>query len=342
MSTGTLDPTASLDLEFRHLVDELTRRGLFAGGIGAAALLALAACGSPGAGDDDATSPSPSTRRVSTIHGDVDVPADPRRVVTVTFVGTANLLDVGVTPVGGVTAGVDFLPRYQAALGSMPIVADSAGKVELEKIASLEPDLIVGSDWPDAAQALLPYDELRRIAPTALFEQGPSVGNWADQAHGYADAVNRLDRLAPLREKFLATQQSIAATYATLLGALRWEVINAAQDAWYRYSPAASHCTILGGAGFRFTEASTAQRDSFAKLSYEQLGQLRAASAIGLGRAVNPTWQTSLTSQQLYTRLPAVENGHVVNLTWFFPSSYGTAQALLEQVEPALAQWQNS
>lgn len=328
----------SIDTDLASLIDALTRRGFIGGALATAALIGLSGCA------DDAdkaarTTGKSGTRKVSTIHGEIDVPAQPTRVVTVSFVGTANLLDLGVTPVGGVTGSVEFLPAFTSKLDAMPIVADTAGQVDLEKVASLNPDLIVGSDWTNASQALLPYDDLRQIAPTALFEQGPSVGNWPNQAHGYADAVNRLADLTTLREKFLKEQSRIKSTYAGLLGKLRWEVINAAQSGLYRYSTAASHCKILAGAGFEFTEGAAALDKSFVQLSYEQLGDLKSASAIGLGRAVDQAWETSLTSQQLFQQLDAVQDDRVVHLKWFFPSSYGTAMALLSQVEPALITW---
>lgn len=330
---------ADIDSEFQEIVDELTRRGFLTGTLGAAALLGLAACGSAGTSGQEDTEAG-ATRAVRTIHGPVDVPARPRRVVAVSFIGTANLLDLGVTPVGGVTGGVDFLPQYATKLAAMPLVADSAGKVDLEKLASLEPDLIVGSDWTDASQALLPYDKLREIAPTAVFEQAPSVGNWADQARGYADAVNLLGDLSPLEQRLRDEQRRLRTTYAELLGELRWEIVNAGETSWYRYSTAASHCKVLAGAGFRFTEAAASQKQAFADLSYEELGQLDAASAIGLGRSLDDTWQTALTRQTLFQRLPAVKDDRLVPLRWFFPSSYGTALALLTQVESTLTAWQ--
>ncbi|GAB3928768.1 hypothetical protein GCM10011575_13320 [Microlunatus endophyticus] len=340
--TSLVNPTIlEVDTEFAGIADELTRRGFLAGGLGSAALLGLAACGS--SDSESSTAPSGAgTRQVNTIHGKVDVPSDPKRVVAVSFIGTANLLDLGVTPVGGTTGGVEFLPDYKARLAAMPLVADSSGKVDLEAIAALHPDLIVGSDWASGSPALLPYTKLREIAPTAVFEQAPSVGNWTDQAHGYADAVNKIEALEPLRQKFLAVQERIRTTYADLLQTLRWEIINAGDDGWYRYSTSASHCKVLAGAGFRFTDAAAAQETAFAQLSNEQLGQLRPASAIGLGRSVNTSWDKSLTGQKLFQRLPAVKNDHLTRLKWFFPSSYGTARALLTQIEPILTTWNNA
>ncbi|HVV31209.1 MAG TPA: ABC transporter substrate-binding protein [Mycobacteriales bacterium] len=338
MSTPSLLDRAITDADFARIVDELTRRGFLTGAVGTAAMLGLAACGSSGSDAVD----GPGTRDIPTIHGPVRVPAHPTRVVTVSFVGTANLLDVGVVPIGGVTAGVEFLPQYAAALKSMPLVANEAGDVQLETVASLKPDLIVGSDWADAGKSLLPYAKLSAIAPTALFAQAASVGNWADQATEYADAVNRTSRLGPLRNAFTEKQRVIRRSYPELLASQRWELINAASGGWYRYSAQASHSQVLAAAGITFAPGAVGQKEAFAKLSYEQLGRLEDATVIGMGRAVDPAWAKTLTDQPLFTRLPAVQSGHLYDLQWFFPSSYGTATALLEQAEGILRRLQGT
>jgi len=339
MTTDVLAHPPDTDPEFARIVDELTRRGFLAGVAGSAALLGLTACGTRGGATGSGTSPSRSTRTVSTIHGDVAVPANPARVVTVSFVGAANLLDLGVTPIGGVTAGVEFLPDYQSKLATMPLVANTAGQVQLETVASLRPDLIVGSDWADPSKALLPYEKLTTIAPTALFEQAASVGNWETQAQGYAEAVNCLDKLAPLRDALTDAQEQIRRTYADLLRTQRWVLINASASGWYRYSAQASHAKVLAGAGVQFTPDATHQKAAFEQLSFEQLGQLADADVIGLGRAADAAWQDALTGQQLFRELPAVRAGHRYDMKWFFPSSYRTALALLDQVEPVLRDW---
>lgn len=329
---------ATVDAQFARIVDELTRRGFLGGALGSAALLGLAACGS-GSGPDQAVASDSGTRTVTTIHGPIRVPAHPTRVVTVSFIGTANLLDLGLTPVGGVTASVQFLPQYSRQLAAMTIVADAAGQIQLETVASLRPDLIVGSDWAEASKALLPYDKLRQIAPTALVPQAASVGNWTEQAHDYADAVNRLGTLAPLQAAYTDEQQRIRTSYGDQLATQKWVLINASQTGWYRYSTQASHCKVLAGAGVRFTPSAEKQAESFEQLSFEQLGQLADADVIGLGRAADPTWQNALTSQPLFRDLPAVKAGHLYDLKWFFPSSYGTARALLDQLDPILSRW---
>ncbi len=114
--------------------------------------------------------------------GPVTFDAPPERVVTLDWALTEDLLDLGVTP-----AGAPELGLYAEWVGDPAIpdgVADVGLRTEpnLERIAALEPDVILSSDL-DPAQA----DTLERIAPTLVFDA------WAEDH----------DNVAAAREIFL-------------------------------------------------------------------------------------------------------------------------------------------
>ena len=143
--TQTLAP---VDPEFAAIVDELTRRGFLTGAAGAAALLGLTACGSSGhdAGGSSSAA-APTTRTVSTAKGNVTVPADPKRIVAVQPTALATLLDIGVGVVGAYDQGADYIsPRYKAKWQAAPKIG-TAGQIDVEKVAALHPDLIIGLDY---------------------------------------------------------------------------------------------------------------------------------------------------------------------------------------------------
>ncbi len=93
MTQALLHPDT--DAEFARIVDELTRRGFLAGGLGTAAVLGLAGCG-------NGTAPvaAPTTRVVKTTKGPVTVPADPQRVVCLDSYSSQIMLTLGITPAG--------------------------------------------------------------------------------------------------------------------------------------------------------------------------------------------------------------------------------------------------
>ena len=278
-----------------------------------------------------------TTRTVETIHGPVEIPTAPTRVVALNFVDTANLLDLGVTPVGGTTAGVSFLPEYADAIAAMPDVINVDGSVNLELVASLEPDLIIGSDWLDASQQYMPYDELATIAPTALFEWQQAAGNWPDQAAHFADAVGKSSELEALKSDYEAQAEEISTTYADLLASQQWALVQGGQGEWYYYTPNSSHGRVLADAGVQFAPIQTAEEGGFVTMSSEQVAELAPADVI----AINANESAAdglvlLEGEPLWPTLPAVQNEQVFPLQWFFPTSYKVSMALLDELTATL------
>lgn len=119
----------------------------------------LAACG----GSDENTSDKKEekeaeTRIYKSETGDVKVPANPKRIISVPSTYTGNLLALGITPVG-VTADVKDNKFYEGKLDDVEeITADS-----VEKIFELEPDLIIST--PDNKN----NKKYAEIAPTVVF-----------------------------------------------------------------------------------------------------------------------------------------------------------------------------
>ncbi|MFC9517775.1 ABC transporter substrate-binding protein [Nocardiaceae bacterium NPDC056970] len=134
------------DREWAAIVDSLTRRGFLAG-LGVSMAAVVAGCGT--GSEASAGSGSAALVGVRDDYGDLDVPADPRRIVVVHVSAAATLLDLGVPAeriVGGFfgPAGV----QGDAVLRSMPEAAGipnigTAGTWNLEAIVGTDPDLIV-------------------------------------------------------------------------------------------------------------------------------------------------------------------------------------------------------
>jgi len=325
MTTGLLTRPGIGDIELARIVDELTRRGFLTGIAGSVALLGLTACGSKGT---VSTAPAPAPiRRVSTIHGDVELPASATRIVATDFPEVCTLLDLGIVPVGRTSYVPDFA-AYTATLKDVPSIDEAqSGELLVEKIAALNPDLVVGDDWADPAKQRVPYDKLSKIAPTALFAWEQAAGNWPALATQTADAVNKTAELAVLKAKYAARASSIKTSDADLFARTRWDIIDCGQDSWDLYSKASSHGHVLTEAGVPLNAGKT-QTSGYQQYSLERFDLLKSTDVIVTTTASLPY----LDKLEAFTSLPAAKGGHVYATDLFFPASYGIALAFLDDL----------
>ena len=163
----------------------------------------LVACG----GDDeepsgatDQSSPSGSAEGefpavVEHKYGTTTVPEQPNRVVVVGLTEQDVLLELGVVPI----ATTEWYGEQPNAVwpwasdlleGAEPELLSVADGLEFEKIASLEPDLIVGTN---AGLTEKDYELLSGIAPTVTSVEGSTqyFSSWQDQTMQIAKALGR-------------------------------------------------------------------------------------------------------------------------------------------------------
>lgn len=170
----------------------------------AAAVLALplllTACGSddePDAGSDPTQPAAAAAFPVTVEHrlGETVVEEAPERVVVVGLTEQDILLELGVTPVA-VTEWYGEQPYAtwpwaQELLGdAQPEVLSQADGIEFERIAGLEPDLIIGTN---SGMTEKDYELLSAIAPTVTNVAGstPYFSPWQDQVLQVARALGR-------------------------------------------------------------------------------------------------------------------------------------------------------
>jgi len=332
MSTLTLDQRHT-DAEFARIVDELTRRGFLAGGLGTAAGLGLlSAC----AGGGNTAQKAPATRVVHTVKGDITVPANPKRIIAINPGPLSTLYDLGVPALGVFDVGAQWVaPRYLSRWKS----AQKIGKgdaIEFEKIASLEPDLILGVDYADDLKA---YGRCSQVAPTVLV----TLDSWQRTAQATADAVNRGDELAKLKSDLAGRLHQIKTTYADVLARYRWDLIQGQYDD-VNYSVFSATASDIGQlytlAGVKFASLSANAKERSTSLSTEKLDLLSDADVIayfatydGSDKPVAP-----LFASKLFKELPAAQAGRIVAVQDFLPSGYGDAQAALDSLEAELKQ----
>jgi iron complex transport system substrate-binding protein len=125
-------------------------------------------------------------REITHAMGVTEVPDNPQRVVILTNEGTEALLYLGVVPVGAAQSwsGDPWYDHIAEPLAdTVPLGTELA--VNLEILATLEPDLILGTQVRQEAI----YPQLSAIAPTVMTET--IGGDWQDNLQFYADALGK-------------------------------------------------------------------------------------------------------------------------------------------------------
>lgn len=166
------------------------------------AMLRLAAlCALLSVGPVDAV----SARTVEHAMGRIKVPAEPKRVVALTNEGTEALLALGITPAGAVRSwlGDPWYAHIAAAMSDVPVVGTEHAP-NLEVIAALQPDLIIGNKLRQEAI----YPQLSAIAPTVFSTR--LRGDWRRNLRLYAAALGKEAEGRALRARFDERTRSIA------------------------------------------------------------------------------------------------------------------------------------
>ncbi|MFE6060090.1 ABC transporter substrate-binding protein [Streptomyces sp. NPDC056431] len=141
--------------------------------------------------------------------GKTELPAAPKRVVVLDVGEFDNVVSLGIKPVGYAPAeGDDGIPAYLQKDAGTPKSVGTINNLNLEAIANLQPDLILGSQLRAADK----YDELSKIAPT-VFSIRPGF-TWKEN---YLLNAAALDKTAEAKEK-LAAYETKAEQLGTDIG----------------------------------------------------------------------------------------------------------------------------
>lgn len=325
--------------------------------------LVVAACG--GAAGDPPTTPATTTGEdaatattpgptdtaafpvaIEHVHGTTEIRERPQRVVSIGFVDHDPLLALGVSPV----AVRDWFgeqpyatwPWARDELGDAEPVVLPSGELDLEQIASLEPDLIVGIGHGTTEQE---YDRLSQIAPT-LARPAEHIDYgvpWQDHTRMLGRAVGESalaeDLIADVEGQFAAVRDehpefSEATAVMGLVG-------NAAGE-YSAYGPQDVRGRFLTSLGFEIPpQIVEAAGDTFyASLSRERL-HLFDADVLLWGVA-GQEQVDMLATDELYQALPVAQEGRDVFVEYVplgGALSFSTVLSLpiaLEEIVPRL------
>jgi iron complex transport system substrate-binding protein len=129
---------------------------------------------------------SAGAREVTHSMGTTEVPDAPQRVVVLTNEGTEALLAVGITPIGAVRSwlGDPWYDHIAEEMADVTVLGEESA-INLELLAALEPDLIIGTKIRHEQI----YEQLSAIAPTVISER--LRGDWKINMELYAEAVGK-------------------------------------------------------------------------------------------------------------------------------------------------------
>lgn len=315
---------------WEEIVAGLTRRDLVKRGLGVGAAVLLG----DGLLASVANAAEPGWRTIQTAKGKVRVPAAPERVVSIQPSPLSTLYDLGVPVLGVYDLGRQYVsPRYRARWTKAAKVG-TAGQISVEKVAALDPDLIVGADYEWNANV---YSQLSQIAPTVL----TVTDSWLAIARMTANAVNRAAALSTLERRLAQRSARIKSRYADVLARYRWDLLQGGFTAgqYWIYGPSSDIARIYAGAGVRFASATRATHTYSRTVSYEQIDLLSDADAIGFYANYDNTPNNEspkLFAQAGFKRLAAVKAKRLVPIPDFLPGGYGDALAALDQLEAGL------
>ena len=166
-----------------------------------ALIFILAACGGnnneDNAAQKDAQRAEDTSYTVEHAMGTTTLTKTPERVVILTNEGTEALLELEVKPVGAVQSwtGNPWYDHIDDELTNTEVVGLES-EVNIEAIAALQPDLIIGNKMRQEEI----YEQLSAIAPTVFAED--LRGNWKNNFELYAKAVNKEEKGKEILEAY--------------------------------------------------------------------------------------------------------------------------------------------
>lgn len=121
-----------------------TRREFLVGGLVVVTVGALAGCGSDA--DQDVSAATPT---IDDSFGDVEIPANPTRIIAADEIALGNMLALDVQPVGGVWYTDELAPHLAAQVDGDIVNVAPLGEMLMETIVELDPELALIADFDE-------------------------------------------------------------------------------------------------------------------------------------------------------------------------------------------------
>lgn len=296
--------------------------------VAAATSLLVVSCGADTIDEADTGSESYTVEHAL---GETTLDGIPERIVVIDSPHLDALVALGIAPVGATeSSAANGVPTYLAdALGDTTIVGLTA-EPNLEAIAALDPDLIIGAQVRHEEL----YPALSAIAPTVFSVN--SGTDWEEQARITAAAVGETDEmealLADLDERAVQVGQAIGAEGRTA------SMVRFRPDNFRLYGPGTFSGTILTQVGFDLGERPWNEY-SMLELSPENFTEIDGDLVFFTNPAGDPNASTMATVTGLWGAQPAVQADEVYEFedeTWMVGIGVVGAGSILDDLENTL------
>ncbi len=285
-------------------------------------------------GTSEETTTEASSYTVEHAMGSTTLENTPERVVILTNEGTEALLALGITPVGAVNSWTGD-PWYKHISEQMEGVKELGTEHEpnLEAIAALKPDLIIGNKMRQEAI----YDKLSAIAPTVFAEA--LRGDWKENFSLYAEALNKKeegeqvlqqyeDRIAQFKEKASDKLNLKVSMIRFMGGEARIYLKNSFSGA------------ILEDIGFARPESQNVDDFAINGVTKEMIPDMDGdilfyftyETGDGEGTKLEQEW----LNDPLFQKLPVVKNGHAYKVSdeiWNTAGGIIAAKQMVDELE---------
>lgn len=260
------------------------------------------------------TDSSGATRIYKSLSGDVEIPAEPKRIVTDMYV--SDLLALGIKPVGSIKYYLEN-PFYADQVEGIENIGDR-GAVSLEKVVALDPDLII--TYSDKAEEIESY---QKIAPTVVIPYG-TFTNVEDEIRGFGELMNKSEEA----EAWLKTyDERIEAARAKVKAVIKPEetfsILEVSDKSYYGYGDnfgrgGQAVYRALQLAPLEITKKELMGETQWKEISREVVGDYAGDHIFLTVGENNKNYQ----GDSIWQSLPAVKNNQVYELLedryWYF------------------------
>jgi iron complex transport system substrate-binding protein len=309
------------------IVERVFRPRLYIVAWSVAVALLLAACGG-GGGENGGETTESAGRMIEHAMGETEVPENPQRVVVLDTGELDSAMTLGIKPVGAVEAieGAGY-PSYLEGTEGI----ENVGTIEqpnLEKIASLEPDLILSSKLRHEQI----YDQLSQIAPT-VFTETTGV-TWKENFELHAEALDRVEDGEIVKEEYQARVDEFSQAIGD----------NPPEVSVVRFLPGDTRIyqkesfigTVLEDAGLPRPESQDVEdfaiMNASAELIPEMGGDVIFVTTYG---PEEESTKQEITSDPLWQQLEAVQQGAVYEVSddlWMLGIGYTAANGVIDDL----------
>lgn len=276
--------------------------------------------------DGEANNSGNKTMVVESLKGNVEIPANPERIVDISG-SSEELLILGYTPVG--TANIDSYNTTEVAsyvkdqLGSAKVVGHSMMEtMDMEAILACNPDLIIMSERQSQI-----YDQLKEIAPTVMIKD---YGNdWRDRLTDIAKMFNKEDKATEWLSNYDETAKKLGEEVAANNGEESYLPVLSSSGQFMVFSDAGIGTIINEDMDLARPENLPVQDGiTLPMLSIEGLAEIDADHIVLIATDAD---KAELEENSVWQNIRAVKEGNVtiLNASPYFSQSYNPIGRLL-------------